>query len=272
MGPRLIVVEGTARKPYYELPEGEGTVIGRSRTADIRIRAKAVSRMHCSIVNEGGICRVFDMCSQNGTYLNKKPIDSSELRDGDILYVGTAQLQFKDENRMPVIVNEGPPVRRHRSRRSRRRHRSEGNENVSGPDRPRTHMSKEKGAPLQVKLPDRELSDGGARSRRGAQAARRQGKRTRRAADSPSPRGVRPKRSTSSPKASGPAGGLAPGKVSQAWQYPSADELICRQCQKRVPHEVARGRNVKKCPRCGGEVVTMNTHREDVLSQLDRIR
>jgi PAS domain S-box-containing protein len=74
----------------YPLPPGEH-VIGRGSEASIRIDDHGVSRRHARILRTPeGACRVTDLHSTNGTYLNGLAISSEvELREGDRLQIGT---------------------------------------------------------------------------------------------------------------------------------------------------------------------------------------
>ncbi|MCY1044460.1 PAS domain S-box protein [Corallococcus sp. bb12-1] len=73
----------------YRLEPGEH-VIGRGSEAEVRIDDHGVSRKHARILRAvDGTCRVTDLESTNGTFLNGLPVSTAELQEGDRLQVGT---------------------------------------------------------------------------------------------------------------------------------------------------------------------------------------
>ena len=75
---------------------GEGaSVIGRAADAAVRVDSLDVSRHHARIVVAAGAATLEDLGSKNGTRLNGRPIAAAtELRDGDRIEVGPAELVF----------------------------------------------------------------------------------------------------------------------------------------------------------------------------------
>jgi hypothetical protein len=96
-GPALVVRSGGGRAGETFRPAGERTVIGRSPDCDIFLDDVTVSRKHALLVNEGGRFRIEDQGSLNGTFVNKKRIDSSPLTNGDELQIGKYRLAFLDQ-------------------------------------------------------------------------------------------------------------------------------------------------------------------------------
>jgi pSer/pThr/pTyr-binding forkhead associated (FHA) protein len=73
--------------------DGDKVSIGRDPDqADVTIVDPAISRRHCALSKEGAVVRVEDLGSSNGTFLNGERIQSSEVRPGDTLKVGTTLL------------------------------------------------------------------------------------------------------------------------------------------------------------------------------------
>jgi hypothetical protein len=95
-GPALVVRSGGGRAGETFRPAGERTVIGRSPDCDIFLDDVTVSRKHALLVNEGGRFRIEDQGSLNGTFVNKKRIDSAPLANGDELQIGKYRLAFLD--------------------------------------------------------------------------------------------------------------------------------------------------------------------------------
>jgi FHA domain/zinc-ribbon domain len=96
-GPALVVRSGGGRTGETFRPAGERTVIGRSPDCDIFLDDVTVSRKHALLVREGGRFRIEDQGSLNGTFVNKKRIDSSPVESGDELQIGKYRLTFLDQ-------------------------------------------------------------------------------------------------------------------------------------------------------------------------------
>jgi len=77
----LVVLRGPEVGRMHGLGDA-GTTIGRDKTADIRWDDKGLSRKHARIVCDGGAWVIEDLGSQNGTWVDGRRIDRSELRDG----------------------------------------------------------------------------------------------------------------------------------------------------------------------------------------------
>jgi DNA-binding NtrC family response regulator len=77
--------------PAYPFGLGE-IVIGRDPTCAVVLDDHAVSRQHARIVNEGGVFRVVDLDSRNGTFVDGERVQTAtleplhELRFGDALF------------------------------------------------------------------------------------------------------------------------------------------------------------------------------------------
>jgi pSer/pThr/pTyr-binding forkhead associated (FHA) protein/uncharacterized RDD family membrane protein YckC len=72
--------------------------VGRSKSADIIIEDSSVSRIHVRIELKGSAYYIFDNNSSNGTYVNRKKVQESVLRDGDDVVVGRVQFYFSHRN------------------------------------------------------------------------------------------------------------------------------------------------------------------------------
>ena len=96
-GPALVVRSGGGRTGETFRPAGDRTVIGRSPDCDIFLDDVTVSRKHALLVREGGSFRIEDQGSLNGTFVNKKRIDSSAVESGDELQIGKYRLTFLDQ-------------------------------------------------------------------------------------------------------------------------------------------------------------------------------
>jgi len=93
-GPALIVRSGGGRSGETFHPEGERTMIGRSPDCEIFLDDVTVSRKHAVLLRKDGAFFVEDLGSLNGTFLNRRRIESGELADGDELQIGKYRLTF----------------------------------------------------------------------------------------------------------------------------------------------------------------------------------
>jgi hypothetical protein len=93
-GPALVVRAGGGRAGESFRPTGARTRIGRSPDCEIFLDDVTVSRNHAVLVDENGTFVVEDEGSLNGTFVNRKRIDRSPLREGDELQVGKYRLTF----------------------------------------------------------------------------------------------------------------------------------------------------------------------------------
>jgi FHA domain/zinc-ribbon domain len=93
-GPALVVRSGggIAGQPF--LPTGPRTLIGRSPECDIFLDDVTVSRRHAEIAREDDVFTIRDLGSLNGTYVNRKRIESTELEDDDEVQIGKYRLTF----------------------------------------------------------------------------------------------------------------------------------------------------------------------------------
>jgi hypothetical protein len=93
-GPALVVRSGGGRTGETFHPEGERTTIGRSPDCDIFLDDVTVSRKHAVLVRRDSAFFIEDLGSLNGTFLNRRRIESGELGDGDELQIGKYRLTF----------------------------------------------------------------------------------------------------------------------------------------------------------------------------------
>jgi hypothetical protein len=77
-----------------------GAIIGRSRECDVVLEDRNVSRRHAEVrVQPDGSFSVHDLGSTNGVRLNGRPVPGGgeELRPGDVIELGTAEVVFELE-------------------------------------------------------------------------------------------------------------------------------------------------------------------------------
>jgi hypothetical protein len=93
-GPALVVRSGGGRAGEHFVPQGERTTIGRSPDCDIFLDDVTVSRQHAVLRRNGDNFVIEDQGSLNGTFVNRRRIESAELADGDEVQVGKYRLTF----------------------------------------------------------------------------------------------------------------------------------------------------------------------------------
>jgi ABC transport system ATP-binding/permease protein len=83
------VLESTEPPLTLRLPAGSVKTLGRTVRADFIVDAALVSRLHCRLTADASDQLVVeDLGSTNGTLVNGKAVERSELRTGDVLTVG----------------------------------------------------------------------------------------------------------------------------------------------------------------------------------------
>ncbi len=91
-GPHLLLDDGV-RTRLIEL-EPKITQIGSGVTAHVHLSDEQVSPDHAFIVRHGEHARLLDNYSETGTYVNGRRVRTANIRDGDVLEVGRASLQY----------------------------------------------------------------------------------------------------------------------------------------------------------------------------------
>ena len=93
-GPALVVRSGGGRAGETFTPQGDRTMIGRSPDCPVFLDDVTVSRRHAVLVERDGRWFVEDQGSLNGTFVNRRRVESAELSDGDELQIGKYRLTF----------------------------------------------------------------------------------------------------------------------------------------------------------------------------------
>jgi pSer/pThr/pTyr-binding forkhead associated (FHA) protein len=93
-GPALVVRSGGGRAGEHFLLEGEMTTVGRSPDCDVFLDDVTVSRRHAQVLRRDGQFVIEDKGSLNGTFVNRRRIESGALEDGDEVQIGKYKLTF----------------------------------------------------------------------------------------------------------------------------------------------------------------------------------
>ncbi len=93
-GQALLVVKRGPNAGSRFLLDQTTTPAGRHPDSDIFLDDVTVSRRHAEFRSESGAFTVVDVGSLNGTYVNREPVDSSTLANGDEVQIGKFRLVF----------------------------------------------------------------------------------------------------------------------------------------------------------------------------------
>ena len=91
-GPALVVRSGGGRAGESFEAIGDRALIGRSPECDVFLDDVTVSRNHALLVRRRDGLYIDDLGSLNGTYVNRRRIESHRLADGDEIQVGKYKL------------------------------------------------------------------------------------------------------------------------------------------------------------------------------------
>jgi two-component system, cell cycle response regulator len=86
--PHLMIMTGLGAGRLIPIERASGLVIGRSRSADVRVADEGVSRNHCRVTRIGSKVIVEDLESRNGTVVNGTKVMRAEICAGDRIQLG----------------------------------------------------------------------------------------------------------------------------------------------------------------------------------------
>ena len=93
-GSALVVVKRGPNAGSRFLLDQPVTSAGRHPDSDIFLDDVTSSRRHAEFRRENGTFRIVDTSSLNGTYVNRKPVASAVLANGDEIQIGKFRLVF----------------------------------------------------------------------------------------------------------------------------------------------------------------------------------
>lgn len=91
---RLVCMTGEKRGEVYYMRSNR-IVLGRSDTADIKVKDTKSSREHAEIVNVSGDVFISDLGSNNGLYLNGNLVKQGKLKNKDRIIIGKTVYKFE---------------------------------------------------------------------------------------------------------------------------------------------------------------------------------
>jgi pSer/pThr/pTyr-binding forkhead associated (FHA) protein len=96
-GAALVIRSGGGRAGESFTVEEDRVSIGRSPDAGVFLDDVTVSRNHALLVRRRDGLYIDDLGSLNGTYVNRRRIESHRLADGDEIQVGKYKLSFLEK-------------------------------------------------------------------------------------------------------------------------------------------------------------------------------
>jgi pSer/pThr/pTyr-binding forkhead associated (FHA) protein len=93
-GAALVIRSGGGRSGESFTVEGDRIGIGRSPDAEVFLDDVTVSRNHALMVRRKDGLYIDDLGSLNGTYVNRRRIESHKLDDGDEIQIGKYKLSY----------------------------------------------------------------------------------------------------------------------------------------------------------------------------------
>ncbi|HYP48757.1 MAG TPA: FHA domain-containing protein [Thermoleophilaceae bacterium] len=93
-GATLVIRSGGGRAGEVFSAAAQRMTIGRSPDAEIFLDDVTVSRNHALLVRRRDGLHIDDLGSLNGTYVNRRRIESHKLQNGDELQVGKYKLTY----------------------------------------------------------------------------------------------------------------------------------------------------------------------------------
>lgn len=94
--PQLVVDRGPGQTPGMAFDIGDGAVLGRGDSAEIRLEDPFSSSRHARLVRQGSIIVIEDLGSTNGTYLGKARLtQASVVPPGTAIRIGKTVLELR---------------------------------------------------------------------------------------------------------------------------------------------------------------------------------
>jgi serine/threonine-protein kinase len=113
---RLTVIEGPHQGQEFRLTDNDRFLVGRSKTAHFRLKKvedkdHCVSRRHFLIEVIPPLCRIHDLRSRNGTFVNGVSVETADLKHGDEIKAGhtVMRLTVEETPAEPTEAWEEPP-------------------------------------------------------------------------------------------------------------------------------------------------------------------
>ena len=93
-GTALVVRSGGGRAGETFPIDGDRVVVGREPDTDVFLDDVTVSRNHAVLVRDSDGYTIEDQGSLNGTYVNRRRVETAKLEDGDEVQIGKYRMTF----------------------------------------------------------------------------------------------------------------------------------------------------------------------------------
>ncbi len=97
-GSSVLVGEANSAFKEYAL-EREVTTVGKAKFVHIKVKGFLVSGIQAKIVREGAVFSIINIGRKGKTLVNGEPVQSSLLRNGDLVSVGKSTFRFVEASR-----------------------------------------------------------------------------------------------------------------------------------------------------------------------------
>lgn len=106
----LRIIHGAGVGQVLPVPAGQPVTLGRSGSASYAFDDPLLSRKHCAVESRGDQCRIVDLQSRNGTYVNGQRVGAVLLKLGDRIKIGNIVFEVCPAGPMqlPPGVPTGP--------------------------------------------------------------------------------------------------------------------------------------------------------------------
>ncbi len=92
----LVIIEGPQQWKEFRIPDEEAQYfIGKDPSCTIQLKDPSVEKFHASIRIKSNKIYITDLDTNEGTFLNEKRILREEIKDGDIIKIGSIKIKFK---------------------------------------------------------------------------------------------------------------------------------------------------------------------------------
>ncbi|HZU97759.1 MAG TPA: FHA domain-containing serine/threonine-protein kinase [Planctomycetota bacterium] len=89
----LKIISGIGQGQVLPVPNEQPITIGRSSQASFAFDDAMLSRKHCQVECRGALCRITDLDSRNGTYVNGQRISAVLIKPGDRIKIGSLLME-----------------------------------------------------------------------------------------------------------------------------------------------------------------------------------
>ncbi|HEX4123873.1 MAG TPA: FHA domain-containing protein, partial [Tepidisphaeraceae bacterium] len=86
------------------------TVIGSRHRAHLHLLSRSVSKSHAVVGSQDGGVYIRDLASRTHVFVNGKLIREADLRDGDLIKIGSFTFKFTDKRKGPLLEKSKRPT------------------------------------------------------------------------------------------------------------------------------------------------------------------